>query len=107
MSLHMSIVDEKSPLYTGALSGGGDLSIDFSNVGTSIALSGSRTASGFALTLAFDTLATLAFSGIWENDRLLALLNGSVRRNVWDTLSAEVTFDDFQVTLERTTGPSQ
>ncbi len=102
LSLHLSIIDEKSSFYTGVMGGGGDLSIDFSNPGVSIALSGSRTESDFALTLAFDTLATLTFEGIWENDRLIGLLNGSIRRNVWDTLSVEVVFDGFQVMLDRT-----
>ncbi len=85
----------------GVMTGGGDFSIDFSSA-PSIALSGSRTESDFALTLAFDTLATLTFEGIWENDRAIGLLNGSIRRNVWDTLSAEIVFDDFQVALDRT-----
>jgi hypothetical protein len=101
LSLHLSIIDEKSSFYTGVLRAGGDLSIDFSNPGVSIALGGSRTESDFAFTLAFDTLATLTFEGIWENDRLIGLLNGSIRRNVWDTLSVEVVFDDFRVTLDR------
>jgi hypothetical protein len=98
------IIDEVSPSYTGAIDGGGDLWVNHNP--TTFAVSGSRSGGGFTLTFTNDAPFSLTLEGIWENDRAVGLLNGDLPHAASDSSSGPSTFNDFQVTLERTTGPT-